>query len=213
LRRAIILGSGGHSRALISILHDIGIYKISGIFDINGAREGESVLGYQVLGVPLDLGSWSIGADTDFFLAIGKNSLRRIWWFKIKSLGFSLPNLISPYAHIDRFAKLGEGNIICAKAFIGPEASIGDNNLINTGAIIEHEVCVGNNCHIAPSSTIAGRSCIGDDSFIGAGSTIIDSTFVANGTTLGAGAVLVETIEAPQGVYIGVPAKRVRESG
>jgi UDP-perosamine 4-acetyltransferase len=211
LHPAIIFGAGGHARVLISLLLDLGQHEILGIYDLQSQSKDEVILGYQVRPMVPDLKSLFSGTEVDFFLAIGSNELRRIWWDKVKNMGFSTPNLISPYAHIDRFAVLGLGNIVCAGAFIGPGAKLGNNNLINTGAIIEHEVLVGSHCHFAPSSTIAGRSIIHDECFIGVGSTVIHSKTVAAKTILGAGAVLVDDIKISDGVYVGVPAKIVME--
>jgi sugar O-acyltransferase (sialic acid O-acetyltransferase NeuD family) len=209
MRQAIILGTGGHCRVVLSILMDVGSHHILDIIELAELRSGEAILGFPVNATASDLSSFCTQSTVDVFLAIGSNALRREWWYKVKALNLPLPNLISPHAIVDRYAKLGEGNVICAKAFLGPECKVGNNNIINTGAVLEHESELGSHCHLSSSSTVAGRSCIHDDCFIGAGATIIDNLTVASKTTLGAGAVLISDINHSGSVCVGVPAKNL----
>jgi sugar O-acyltransferase (sialic acid O-acetyltransferase NeuD family) len=208
MRRAIILGTGGHCRVVLSILLDVGRHHMLEIIELTELRRGETILGIPVNATVSKLDSFRGQSIVDVFIAIGNNELRRKWWYKVKELDLLLPNLVSPHAIVDRSAKLGEGNVVCAKAFIGPECKIGNNNLINTGAIVEHEVQIGSHCHLSSSSTVAGRSRIHSDCFVGAGATVIDNLTIVSGTTLGAGAVLLSGIEQPNGVYVGMPARR-----
>lgn len=209
MRKAVIVGAGGHSRAVLSILLSLGSHDILEIVEISSLRSGELILGLPVRVGKSYLASLQGLTNVDIFLAIGNNQLRREWWFKIKNLGLPMPNLISPHAIVDRFARLGQGNIVCAKAFIGPECEVGDNNIINTGATLDHEALLGSHSHLCPSSTIAGRSSVQDNCFVGAGATIIDGISIASTTTLGAGAIVIQNIDESGNTYVGVPAKRV----
>ena len=212
MRDAIILGTGGHARVIISMLIQAGTHNILEALELGDFRGNEAILGVPV-GVTIEkLNAYQQQNSVDVFLAIGNNKLRRDWWHKVKMLNLPMPNLISPTAIIDRFAELGEGNVVCANAFLGPECKIGSNNLINTRAILEHEVQVGSNCHVCPGAIIAGRVQIQDDSFIGAGAVVIDGLRVELNSVIGAGAVLVEDINVPNGVYVGVPAKRLKNT-
>lgn len=207
LRRALILGSGGHSRAIISILKMLRTHEIVGIVDLNTPREGEEILGVGIVGSVELLNNYSEFRDVDLYLAIGDNVLRQTWWIKCCELRFNMPNLIAPSAIVDPTASMGLGNLISHNAFIGPAARIGSNNIFNTGCIIEHEVIVGNHCHVAPNSTICGRVTIGSHCFIGAAATIIESVELASFVTLGAGSVVVSDLLGPNRTYLGVPAK------
>ena len=208
MRRAIILGTGGHCRMVLSILLEVDRHYVLDIFELAELRFGETILGIPVNATASNLDSFRGKSTVDVFLAIGNNVLRQEWWHKVKDLELPLPNLISPHATVNRFAKLGVGNVVCARAFIGPECEIGNNNLINTGAIVEHEVKMGSHCHLSSSSTIAGRSRIYDNCVVGAGATVIDNLTIASDTTLGAGAVLISNIEHSNGVYVGIPARK-----
>jgi sugar O-acyltransferase (sialic acid O-acetyltransferase NeuD family) len=208
MRKAVVLGSGGHCRVILSILDAVGGYRIAEIIELGTPRFGEQIMGIPVTPNPLGIVDWCGHSEVDFFLAIGDNNLRKYWWEKIKAIGLSMPNLISPQALLDSSSVLGESNVICARAFIGPQAILGNNNLINTSAIVEHEVIVGSHCHLAPSSTVAGRGRIENSCFLGAGSTVIDNISVAANTIVGAGGTLVRNVVQSDGIYLGTPAKR-----
>ena len=212
MRNAVILGTGGHARVVISMLLQTGKYEISDILELGELRDNETILGIPINATSEKLSSYQGQSLVDVFLAIGNNDLRREWWNKVKALNFPLPNLVSSSAIVDRFAELGEGNIICAKAFLGPNCKIGYNNLVNTGAMLDHEVKVGNHCHLCPAVTIAGRVKIHDQCFLGAGTVVVDGLTIALNTVVGAGSVLIEDINVPNGTYVGVPAKRLGKS-
>jgi sugar O-acyltransferase (sialic acid O-acetyltransferase NeuD family) len=179
-----------------------------GIVDHAKPIVGEVIMGIKVIGSITCLDALRMRADVDVFLGIGDNALRRIWWRRIKDLGFELPNLISPHAIVDSNAHLGNANVVCARAFIGPEAVLGDNNLVNTAAVLEHEVRIGSHCHFASSSTVAGRSQLGDGCCVGAGATVINHVELTADIIIGAGATVVRSITNP-GVYVGIPARKV----
>lgn len=212
MRQAVVLGTGGHCRVILSLLAAGRLHDVMAIIELGSPRPSERIMGALVVSNPDNLLALSGRGDIDVFLAIGNNDIRKHWWEKVKTLGLPMPNLISPHALVDDSAILGESNVICARAFVGPQAEIGDNNLINTAAIVEHEVGVGHHCHLAPSATIAGRSRLGNSCLVGAGATILDGVSVASRTVIGAGATLIRAVEEPGGVYFGVPAKR-RETG
>lgn len=211
MTRSIVLGTGGHCRAVLSIILNDNLSEEIQIVELNSLKEGENILGHYVTSEISSFDFQSFDKSTNFYFAIGDNSVRHLWWEKLNKMGLSTPNLISSRAFVDGSANLGNGNVVCPNVFIGPESSIGDNNIINTAAVIEHEVSIGSNCHIAPSSTIAGRCAIKDFCFIGAGSTIIHNLTIASNTTLGAGSTLISSIADCFGTHVGSPAKRVSD--
>jgi sugar O-acyltransferase (sialic acid O-acetyltransferase NeuD family) len=205
MNNAVIVGSGGHARVIISLLRDCGQVPVA-ILDVKEPEAGELIMGVPVFSAKTSLLEFSVNKQIDFYIAMGDNDARLSWWKKLTSQGLSCPNLVSPSAKIDIAVSLGSGNVICANVFIGPEVIVGSNNIINTGAIIEHEVVIGSHSHFAPGSVIAGRVDVSDLCFIGAGSTIIDKIKVSRGVTLGAGGVMVRHADIENGIYIGCPA-------
>lgn len=203
----LLIGSGGQSRVVISILKALRVENIIGILDLGEPKPGELIMGIPVLGSVNLLGELIDPSNKSFILAIGDNLTRNLWWHRICEFGGKVPNLISPLASVDPSALLGNGNIICAKAFIGPEAILGNNNLVNTGAIIEHEVKIGSDCHFAPSSVVAGRSKVHSNCFIGAGAVVINGIEISSGVIVGAGSVVIRDVDIEGVTVMGVPAR------
>ncbi|NOX66213.1 MAG: acetyltransferase [Chlorobi bacterium] len=206
---ALVLGTGGQSRVIISILKALGDYKIAGILDTTEHNKSEIIMGISVIDNVDRLCEYYKKGIKNLFIAIGNNKTREEYYSKAVELGFNLPNLISNNSIVDDSAELGNGNIICANSFIGPEVKIGNNNIINTGAIVEHEVVLENHIHIASSAIIAGRVFIGDYVFLGANSTVKECVRIAEKNTIGAGAVVVNDIADSEKTYVGVPVREV----
>ena len=153
MKAAIVVGTGGHSRVVLSMLEAAAV-PILGLIDVGVPKADEYILGFPVLGAIDQLGQFCGRTDVDVYLAIGDNVRREALYNMMSAQGFSFPNLVANSAHIDRHAGMGEANIICARAHIGPQAALGNNNLVNTGAVVEHETVIDSHCHLAPGSII-----------------------------------------------------------
>jgi len=207
MRQAVVLGTGGHCRVILSLLAATSTHEISEIIELGEPRNGEIIMGKFVTPSIANISDYCGRANVDFFIAIGDVNIRKSYWEKLTELRLPTPNLISPHAIIDHSVNLGCGNVICARAILGPSVKVGNNNLINTGAIVEHDVRIGDHCHLAPATLIAGRSKISNLCFIGAGSTIIDNISISAGTTVGAGATVISSIGQINRIVVGVPAR------
>lgn len=210
MKPCVVIGAGGHSRSLCSLLKGSKEYNPLMVIDLDFSGKNENILGLRVRGVkdnlPRDLRK--IGVKY-LFLAIGDNKQREKLFLELKNEGLLFPNLVANTSIIKEDVELGEGNIVFDKAYLGPLVKIGNNNIINTASIVEHECAIGSHCNIGPVSVISGRSKIGDHVFVGASVTIIDQIFIDNFVTLGAGAVVVKDINK-SGTYVGVPAKIIK---
>ena len=207
---AVVLGTGGHCRVILSILFSQEEYSDIRVVELNKLRPGEVIMGIKVEAMP-SLDHLREVKDLSFFLGIGCNKMRKYYWELFSEEGFNSPNLISSNALIDPTVKLGQANVICPNAFIGPCAQLGDNNLINTASILEHETIIGSHSHIAPKSVLAGRSIIHDSCFIGTGASIIDGVEVASHTTIGAGATLIKSTTKSHQTLVGIPARPIKK--
>lgn len=206
MNKAIVIGCGGHSRAVINIL--LQEYKSSSIrlYDLNEPNYDEKILGVPVVGKLSDLVEQPSKKDISLYIAVGDNAKRDNLYEQLVANGYQLDALISTTATLSFETSIGEGCLICPQAFIGPNVVIGENTIINTSTIIEHEVHIGKSCHIAPGCTVSGRVIIGNKVFIGAGVTVIDGVSICDDVNVGAGATVIDSITIP-GTYVGVPAK------
>ena len=210
MNKCVVIGSGGHSRSLCSVLMSSNEFEPLIVIDLEFAGQNEEILGLRVQGVqdslPQDLGEINV---QNVFLAIGNNKRREELFMVLKKKGFLFPNLIASTAIIKGEVKLGAGNIVFENAYIGPLSKIGDNNIINTGSIVEHECQIGSHCNIGPATVISGRSKISDHVYMGSSSTVIDRIAISSHVTLGAGSVIIKDIAEP-GIYVGVPGKKIQ---
>jgi UDP-perosamine 4-acetyltransferase len=189
----LILGTGGHARAVIESALSSGEI-ILGLVDINYTNQKEEILGVRVLGGVDVLKNYN-PRQTSVVVAIGNNGKRREWALRLKKMGFVLPSIIHPTAILSQYADIGEGVFISCGAIVNTEAIIGDNVIINTGTIVEHEVKIGENCHLAPGVKVGGRVSIGNNTFIGIGSSVADYINIGRDVTIGAGSVIIKNVE------------------
>jgi sugar O-acyltransferase (sialic acid O-acetyltransferase NeuD family) len=208
MRDIIIIGSGGHSRSVISIVKKANKWKNLSIIDTQYNGNIETILSVPIVGGMEFLDTVNINI-TDIFIAIGDNFLRRDMINLVIKKGFKIPNLIHANSILDQDVILGYGNFIGSGANLGPDVRIGNGNIVNTLVNLDHESKIGNYNQLAPSSVLCGRSVIGDLTLLGANSTIIDGLEIADKTIIGAGAVVIHNIENSGMTFTGVPAKKI----
>jgi UDP-perosamine 4-acetyltransferase len=205
--RILLLGAGGHGKAMADLLLTGGAYEIAGFVD--AAPKPRQVLGLPVLGDESLLAALAGQGVTLAHAAVGDNAQRLAAADRLRAAGFALPSLIHPAALIGHGAMIGEGAAILARAVIGPDAEIGPFVLINTGAIVEHDCVLAEAAHIGPGAVLAGGVRIGAGALIGAGAVVRPGITIGAGAVIGAGAAVVEDI--PPGARVaGVPARLVQ---
>ena len=206
----IIIGTGGHSRAVISLLNKSKNYIIEGLIDISSDFDlAEKILDYPVVGGQDFLEILLRKKSNNYFLAIGENHIRRDIFNLLVQNNAKLPNLFDPYSFVDKSVEYGTGNIFFHNSFVGPSVKLGSNNIFNTGCVIEHNSSVSNHCHLAPNSVICGNSHIDDLCFMGANSTVINNITISSEIKLGAGSTVTKSIKNKSSTYVGSPAKEI----
>ena len=201
-RKVNIIGSGGHTRSLISSFRDQ--FDFLGIFD-------DSYLSYtkeEVLNIKLKGRIDALPTHEKIILGIGDNR-KRYDFFQSQKNNLLKNSLIHKSSIICNSSKMGCSNQIYPRVFINGCVKIGNNNIINSGAIIEHETTIGSHCHISIGTVIAGRVIIGDFVFIGANATIIDNLTITSNVIIGAGSVVIKNILNP-GTYAGNPLRKIK---
>ena len=209
-KKIILIGGGGHSKVVISILKKINNFEIAGIVD--NYKADSFISGIKIIGTDDDLKDIYKSGIHDALITVGstKDNTKRYRLFNMaKEIGYNFPVIISPEAIVDESVKIGEGTVIMPGSIINIDSSIGKNCIINTGTIIEHDCIIENHCHIAPGVHISGGVNIGELSFIGIGGTIIQGIKIGKNVTIGAGTVVIKDI--PDNVIVvGNPAKIVK---
>ncbi len=208
MRDIIIIGSGGHSRAVISIVKSAKKWRKVSIIDTKYNGNIEKILTVPVVGGIEFLEKLNIN-NTDVFVAIGDNFLRRDMIGLVIDKGFKIPNLIHSNSNLDQDITLGYGNFIGSGANLGPDVNVGNGNIINTSVDLDHESKIGDYNQLAPASVLCGRSVVGNLVLLGANSTVLDNLEIADETIIGAGAVVIKSIESSGETFVGIPAKKI----
>jgi len=198
----IVVGAGGHARALVS-LAELNQLKVLAVID-DAARPNELIMGKPV--VP-SIDHFDIKGNFEVIIGVGDNSVRK------RHISYWKDNmyknvLLHPSTILDKTAIIGHCCQVFAGVFVGPLANIGENVLVNTHAIIEHEVTVGSHSHISVGAKLLGRSSVGEFSFVGAGAVVRDGVRICDGVTVGANSFVNRDIAEP-GVYVGAPVRKV----
>ena len=167
----ILVGGGGHCKSVIDVAESAG-YTILGILD-RPEEVGKCVLNYEVIGTDADMAKYADKAE--FIVTVGqiKSPDLRIKLHQILAdTGCRLATIISPTAHVSRYATVGEGTVVMHQAVVNADAHIGKGCIVNTFANIEHDVHIGNYCHISTGSMINGGAEVADSTFIGSQSVV-----------------------------------------
>ncbi len=210
--KLLLIGGGGHSKVVISILYKLDKFDILGIIDKYKSK-GTTINGIKVIGEDKDLEDFYNSGVRNALITLGsvKDNIKRENLFNItKDIGYDFPVIVSPDAIIDKNVEIGEGTVIMPGVIINPDAKIGKNCIINTGAIVEHDCILSDHIHIAPGVHISGGVNIGKGSFVGIGATIIQGINIGRNVTIGAGTVVIRDVP-DNVVLVGNPARVVKE--
>ena len=139
-------------------------------------------------------------------LGIGKNSIRKMVYEKIKAQNLEVKTLIHLKSIVAKDVILKEGVVIMPGVIVNTGSTIGAGSILNTSSVIDHDCVIGDFVHIAPNSTLAGDVCVKEMTFVGIGSSIIQGKTIGKNSIVGAGSVVIKDIPDNVLAY-GVPAK------
>ena len=205
--KIILVGGGGHCRAVIDIIESGKLFEIAGVIDVP-EKVGSSIYGYNIIGTDDDLPALVKEVKT-FCVTVGhikSNALRKSLFANLKALGAHLPVITSPHAYVSNHATIGEGTVVMHSAVINASATIGRNCIINTASIIEHDVIIGDHCHVGPLSAVNGGCLVESNCFVGSNSVVIPGITIKRNSLVAAGSVIISTVEE-NSLYAGNPAR------
>lgn len=184
----LLLGCGGHARSCIDVIEREGRFRIVGL--VGQPHEvGKEVLGYPVLGSDEDIDRLAqlTGQALVTVGQIKSHDLRKALFERLTASGWSLPAIISPFAHVSSHATIGFGTVVMHGAIVNAGARVGRNCIINSRALIEHDCNVGDHSHIATGAILNGEVSVGNASFIGSGTVVRQSTVIGHHCVIGMG--------------------------
>lgn len=209
--KLIFVGGGEHCRSCVDVILEGKKYQIIGILDKINAKQ------HLVCDIPI-IGDDSLVPnyvkDCFFSISLGdpKGASRRNHIFDaICAIGGRFATIVSPRAHVSRFASLGLGTFVLHDCLVNSGAVIGRNCILNTKSLIEHDVVIGDHVHISTAVVVNGGCKIGDNTYIGSGTVLRDHVQIGPNVFIGAGSYVNRDILI-SGVYIGVPARKIDKS-
>jgi len=183
----IIYGGGGHGKALIDLIRELGTYTIIGIID-DGLQVGEKTMGVPVLGGSAELANLHAQGVQLAVNAVGgiNNIQTRIKVFRqLAKAGFACPALVHPASYVEPSASLAPGVQVFPHAYVGSEVQVGFGVILNTGVIVSHDCKIGDYANLSPGAILAGMVKIGDHALIGMGVTINLNVEIGSGARVG----------------------------
>jgi sugar O-acyltransferase (sialic acid O-acetyltransferase NeuD family) len=186
MKGLVVLGAGGHGRAVAEAARDAG-HAILGFADARAPLP-------PVLGLPV-LGDES-AVEGAALVAIGDNAARRAAGARLQARGVALPPLTHPSAVVARSAAIAEGVVLMPRTVLGAAARVGWLALLNTGCVVEHDARVEEGAHIAIGALICGGARIGTGALIGAGAVVLPGVTIGAGAMVAAGSVAARDIPA-----------------
>lgn len=182
----LLIGAGGHAHACIDVLECDGAFRIAGLIGLPEERSQQH-LGYTVIGCDHDLPAlarqyrYALVTLGQIASPAGRIRLYR----QLLDLGFALPAVIAPTAHVSRSASIGAGSIVMHGAIVNAGARVGDNCIINSRAIVEHDASLAEHCHLSTGAILNGHASVAAGSFIGSGSIVREGVRIGQGSVVG----------------------------
>jgi len=170
--KIVLLGGGGHCHSVIDVIEQENKYQIIGIVD-KKELIGTNVLGYKIIASDDDLEK-IYKTCKNAIITVGQiesNEVRVKLFNKLKTIGFNLPIIVSPFAYISKYSFIDEGTVIMHHSLINANVNIGKNCIINSKSLIEHDVIIEDNCHISTASVINGAVLVKANTFYGSNAT------------------------------------------
>ncbi|WP_314347418.1 acetyltransferase [Fusobacterium massiliense] len=201
-KKLILIGAGGYAKSVIDSL-DFDKYEIVGFID--DIKKGEH-LGYKILGSSLDNFN---SENYFFFVCIGDNEKRTIWYNKILEKDLEIINIIDKSAIVSKNIRIGKGIFIGKLAIVNSDVTLGNNIIINTKALLEHGTSVGDNSNVSTNTAVNGDTKIGKGCFIGSSSVLNGQLIIGDGAIIGSGTVVIRDVNENTTV-VGVPGRVVK---
>ncbi|TFL14135.1 acetyltransferase [Pusillimonas caeni] len=204
MKNLAIVGAGGHGRVIADAAQTGGWSNVEFYDDAwprLGARNGP----------------WALRGDMALLLerldeydgvivGIGDNRLRAMLQQRLREAGAPLACVIHPTAIVSRYASLGAGCAVFARAIVNAGAQIGAGVILNSGCTVEHDCVLEDYVHIGPNAGLGGGVHIGQRSWVGIGANINHLIHIGSDSTIGSGATVIRNV-ADAMVAVGTPAR------
>ena len=207
MRSVVLIGAGGHCRAVADIILRQNQLHIKGLLD-TALEPGSQVDGMEVLGGDNKIAQL---CEQGFAMLITVGQLntspvRQKIANELESYKAIQPVVICNSAVIAISAKISPGTVVFPNAVVGANVRIGKNCILNSNCVTEHDSIIGNNTHISTSATVNGQCRIGSNCFVGSGSVIKQNVSLADECIVGACSFVNRDLQSGSKV-LGIPTR------
>ena len=199
MKKAIMLGAGGHAREVRDWAEQTQEIQVTAFFD---ERPKAQLL--DDLPVHSD---WSVLNQFDFYIfGVGSPELRAKFLTKAQSFKARPLTVIHPTVVMGRKITLAAGTVCAPHVVITTNVNIGKAVLLNYGCTVAHDCVLGDFVTVGPGANLSGGCSVGELSWIGANASMKQYTAFPAHSTLGMGATWIQSADQV-GTYVGTPAK------
>tara|TARA_B100000963_G_scaffold350135_2_gene360012 strand:+ start:11853 stop:12542 length:690 start_codon:yes stop_codon:yes gene_type:complete len=200
-KKLLIIGAGEHAKVVVENALEQNTFEILGMVNFQRNERKNKYFGVKVISEYKNLKNFYKKFNKSkgkIFFCIGIGTLRgnmriREKIFKeVKKIMHPI-NIINPKAHVSKFAKIGEGNLIEAFAKVSAGSKLGDNCVIESFSSIHHDQVIGDNVFLATNVALAGRK-IGDNTLI------CDGAVIGFKKTIGKNCIILDGVRVTQNV-------------
>lgn len=185
MKRLLIIGAGGHGRAVAEAVQMAAAWQIAGFID-DGDPPRPPFGEVPLLGKLSLLEQGRSLADA-VIVAIGNNQARERLLARAAKFGFEIVSICHPMSYVAPSAGLGAGCAVMAGAVVGTEAVIGQGVIVNCGGVVDHHCHIGDFGHVGTNAAMAGGSALGRSAWMQAGSALGYGVRVPEGDVLAPG--------------------------
>lgn len=188
-RNLVIVGAGGHGRAVAEAAELDGSWSEIVFVDDNYPRQSTSGP-WRIAGQPGQLGALAEPGDA-VIVAIGNQGVRERLMREQEALGIPFATVIHPRACVSPYATVGAGCAIMAGAVVGTAAKLGRGVIVNANATVDHDAVVGDFSHLGVGVQLAGGVVVAERVWLQAGTCAGYRVRVPADTIVGPGTSLV----------------------
>ena len=199
-KKLVVLGDGGHARAVVDAALSTGEFEIEAVVGINESNEAL----WEKMGITWVSEEGLEGlANPEAFAIVGLGQIkdpepRAEAFLRLTSLGFELATVVAPSAYVSKSAAIGKGSVVMHGAVVNAHARIGENTIINSLALVEHDAVVGSHSHVSTRAVINGECRIGDNTFVGSGAIVKNGVSIGTRCVVPMGALVFSDLQDGQ---------------
>jgi sugar O-acyltransferase (sialic acid O-acetyltransferase NeuD family) len=170
MKRLLIIGAGGHGRAVAEAAM-LGREYLPVAFLDDAVSPPAQIWDIPIWGSTEALATFHDRVDA-VVVAIGRNELREALHARVRAAHFPLATVVHPAAVVSPRAEVGDGCALMAGAIVGTQARLGEGVIVNAAAVVDHDCTVEPFGHLGVNACMAGGTTLGTGAWMQAGSSL-----------------------------------------